>query len=663
MFRFLLLAGFASTTLAATAQVAPPTRAQDSLFVRQHYRKLDRQITMRDGVKLYTILYVPQDADRAHPYPIIMERTPYSAGPRGDTNYPLRGPGPSRELSQEGYIFVYQDVRGRYLSEGQFEEVTPALPAASLGKPHRAGASTTPHDESTDTYDTIEWLLKNVPGNNGKVGIMGISYPGFYATASLPGAHPALKAVSPQAPVTDEFIGDDARHNGAFFLLDNFDFTNYFDVPRPQPVAKYDELFDLKITDAYQFFLKLGPIKNANAPQYFNKRARIWNEYLQHDTYDAYWQARNIRKHLTDVRPAVLTVGGWYDAEDLYGALHTYQAIEKQNPKTTNRLVMGPWTHGAWSRPDWSKFGPYDFGQNTAQHYRQTLETPFFNYYLKGKGSFNPTEATIFDTGLNAWKDYPTWPPRATENRSMYFQSNGFLATAKESEKYQMFIGTASEPHITHAPGFDRSASALRFDEYISDPAHPVPYTAAIQGGRNNEYMIEDQRFAAQRPDVLTYQTEPLTEDLTVAGPLGVDLWVSTSGTDADFVVKLIDVLPDDTPAPTPNPQRLTLSGAQRLVRGDVFRGRFRNSFEKPEAFQPNVPTEVKYELNDVLHTFKKGHRLLVQVQSTWFPLVDLNPQSSISLPTGQEQAFEKATIRVYHEPGHASVLQLPLLK
>ncbi len=530
---------------------------------------------------------------------------------------------------------MYQDVRGRYLSEGQFEEVTPAL--NNPPKPGLKGQNA-PHDESTDTYDTIEWLLKNVPGNNGKVGIMGISYPGFYATASLPGAHPALKAVSPQAPVTDEFIGDDARHNGAFFLLDNFSFTNYFDAPRPQPVAKYDELFDLKITDAYQFFLKLGPLKNANAPQYFNNRARIWNEYLQHDTYDAYWQARNIRPHLTGVRPAVLVVGGWYDAEDLFGALHTYQAIEKQNPKATSRLVMGPWTHGAWARPEWRKFGPYDFGQNTAQHYRQTLETPFFNYYLKGKGSFNPAEATVFDTGVNQWKDYPAWPPRAAENRPFYLNNAGQLS-----------------------PSTPTSGSPA--DEYISDPAHPVPYTAAIQGGRNNEYMIEDQRFAAQRPDVLNYQTEPLTEDLTVAGPLGVDLWVSTSGTDADFVVKLIDVLPDDTPAPVPNPKNVQLAGAQRLVRADVFRGRFRNNFEKPEAFQPNVPTEVEYELNDVLHTFKKGHRLLVQVQSTWFPLVDLNPQQFVNISTADVAAFKKATIRIYHEPGHASAVRLPVLK
>ncbi|MGI4744154.1 MAG: CocE/NonD family hydrolase [Janthinobacterium lividum] len=657
---YLLLAGCALATFSVAAQAGAPTRAQDSLFVRQHYRKVEQLVPMRDGVRLATILYVPLDASPAHPYPFLLERTPYSAGPRGADNYPTRGPGPSRELSQEQYIFVYQDVRGRYLSEGQFEEMTPALPPSAGRNARPAPSPAAPHDESTDTYDTIEWLLHNVGGNNGKVGLLGISYPGFYATASLPNAHPALKAVSPQAPVTDEFIGDDARHNGAFFLLDNFDFTNSFDVPRPQPLAKYAELFDLKISDAYQFFLQLGPLRNANAPQYFNNRARIWNEYLAHDTYDAYWQARNIRPHLTGVRPAVLVVGGWYDAEDLFGALHTYQSIEKQNPGATNRLVMGPWTHGAWSRPDWSSFGPLNFGQNTAQYYRQTLETPFFNYYLKGKGSFNPAEATVFDTGTNEWKTYSAWPPKAVESQPLYFEPGGFLATTKESEIPTMLIGTASNPHITRAPGFDRLA--LTFDEYISDPAHPVPYTASIQGGRNNQYMIEDQRFAAQRPDVLVYQTEPLTQDMTVAGPLGVDLWVSTSSTDADFVVKLIDVLPDDIPTPLPNPDHLTLAGAQRLVRADVFRGRFRNSFEHPEPFRPSVPTEVKYELNDVLHTFKKGHRLLVQVQSTWFPLVDLNPQPVIGLPTGQEPGFQKATIRIYHEPTHQSAIRLPVL-
>jgi putative CocE/NonD family hydrolase len=641
--RFLLL-GLPLLALAArpaTAQTTAATRAQDSLFVRQHYRKVEQLIPMRDGVRLATILYVPHDADAAHPYPFLLERTPYSAGPRGANAYPTRGPGPNRELSQEKYIFVYQDVRGRYLSEGQFEEMTPALPAHAAA-PATAG-NNPPHDESTDTYDTIEWLLKNVAGHNGRVGLMGISYPGFYATASLPNAHPALRAVSPQAPVTDEFIGDDARHNGAFFLLDNFDFTNYFDVPRPKPVADYKELFPLKISDAYQFFLNLGPIKNANQRQYFNGRARIWNEYLAHDTYDAYWQARNIRPHLTGVRPAVLVVGGWYDAEDLFGALHTYQAIEKQNPGATNRLVMGPWTHGAWSRADWSKYGPLSFGQNTAAYYRQQLETPFFNYYLKDKGSFNPAEATVFDTGSNAWKTYPAWPP-ASQPQPFYLYPKGVLYGVAKGNltPYQ------SAPHVTRTlPANPGPLPA--FTEYLSDPANPVPYTDGVHGSRNNDYMVEDQRFAAKRPDVLTFQTEVLAANLTVAGPLGVDLWVSTSGTDADFVVKLIDVLPDGA------------AGTQRLVRADVFRGRYRKGFDKPEAFQPNVPTEIKYELNDVLHTFQKGHRLLVQVQSTWFPLVDRNPQQFVNISTAEAKDFQQATIRVYHEPGHASSLTLPI--
>ncbi|WP_211320206.1 CocE/NonD family hydrolase [Hymenobacter nivis] len=665
----LLLAAAAGPAAAQTPVPTPapgpapmlPTRAQDSSFVRQHYRKLDRQVPMRDGTNLYTVLYVPLDAAPGRRYPFLMTRTPYSAGPYGEENYRLRGPGPSRELSEEQYIFVYQDVRGRYQSEGQFEEMTPALPTAASDKARRRGpkGQPTPHDESTDTYDTIEWLLKNVPNNNGRVGIMGISYPGFYATASLPTAHPALKAVSPQAPVTDEFMGDDARHNGAFFLLDNFDFTNYFDVPRPQPVPTYEALFKAQPADAYQFFLNLGPLANANGPQYFNGRARIWNEYLQHDTYDAYWQARNIRPHLTGVRPAVLVVGGWFDAEDLFGALHTYKAIEQQNPGATNHLVMGPWTHGAWSRPDWTTFGPLNFGQNTAQYYRQTLETPFFNHYLKDKGTFNPAEATVFNTGTNAWQTYPTWPPKAAAGRSMFLQQHGVLATAKEAETMNALLGAESNLLISRAPDFIKTP---HFDEYLSDPAHPVPYTAGVAAERNSEYMIEDQRFAAQRPDVLVFQTEPLAEDLTVAGPLGADLWVSTSGTDADFVVKLIDVLPADAPAPQPNPDELLMGGYQRLVRAEVMRGRFRQSFEHPTAFVPNQPTEVKYELPDVLHTFKKGHRLMVQVQSTWFPLVDRNPQQFLNISTAKAADFQKATIRLYHDTAHPSGLTLPVV-
>ena len=639
-----------SLAAAPTVMAQAPTRAQDSVFVRQSYTKLDRQITMRDGVKLYTIIYVPKDASTAIPYPFLMTRTPYSAGPYGEQNYRTRGPGPSQELSAEKYIFVYQDVRGRYLSEGHFEEMTPTLATATTG-------TGTTHDESTDTFDTIEWLLKNVPGNNGRVGMMGISYPGFYASAALPNAHPALKAVSPQAPVTDEFLGDDARHKGAFFLLDNFEFTNYFDVPRSKPVAKYKELFKFAPKDAYKFFLALGPIKNANGPKYFNHRARIWNEYQQHETYDAYWQARNIRTALTGVKPAVLVVGGWFDAEDLYGALNTYKTIETQNPGTTNRLVMGPWTHGAWSRPDWSIFGPLNFGSNTAQTFRETLETPFFNFYLKDKGMFNPAEATVFNTGTNEWKTYPAWPPQ-TEGRTLYFQEGNRLTIVDPKSTNEGLI--TSTPAYVHRIGGDNPVN-VPF-QYVSDPANPVPYTDGVYAGRNSEYMIEDQRFAAKRPDVLTFQTEPLADDLTLAGPLTADLFVSTSGTDADFIVKVIDVLPADSPAPVPNPKNLQMNGYQRLVRAEVMRGRFRNSFSQPEAFQPNQPTEVKYELPDVLHTFKKGHRLMVQVQSTWFPLVDRNPQTFVPISTADAKDFQKATIKLYHEAGRTSTVRVQVV-
>jgi len=631
-FTFALLAAFIA---APTVRAQAPSRAQDSVFVRQHYTKLDRQIPMRDGVKLYTVIYVPKDASAAAPYPFLMTRTPYSAGPYGEQQYRPRGPGPSRELSEEQYIFVYQDVRGRYMSEGQFEEMTPALKAAQTGA----------HDESTDTFDTMEWLLKNVPGNNGRVGMMGISYPGFYASAALPNAHPALKAVSPQAPVTDEFIGDDARHKGAFYLLDNFEFTNHFDVPRPKPVAEYQELFKFEPKDAYKFFLELGPLKNANGPKYFNHRARIWNEYQQHENYDAYWQARNIRTALTGVKPAVLVVGGWFDAEDLYGALNTYKTIEQQNPGATNRLVMGPWPHGAWARPDWSRFGPISFGSNTAQTFRETLETPFFNFYLKDKGTFNPAEATVFNTGTNEWKTYPAWPPPAMGSRILYFQEGNRLAVTDSQAKNEGPMELTSTPPNVHRVGGDNPVN-IPF-QYVSDPANPVPYTDGVHAERNNEYMIEDQRFASKRPDVLTFRTETLPEDLTLAGPLVADLFVSTTGTDADFIVKVIDEDP---------------AGTQRLVRAEVMRGRFRNSFERPEAFQPNEPTEVKYELPDVLHTFRKGHRLMVQVQSTWFPLVDRNPQKFVPIAQAGAKDFQKATIKLYHDAEHASAVRVQVV-
>lgn len=603
------------------------SQAQTSNFVKDNYTKLDRQITMRDGVKLYTVIYVPKEAGQS--YPIIMERTPYSAGPYGETNYSTNGPGPSKLLSEEKYIFVTQDVRGRYMSEGKFEEMTPHNFTKKTSKDT---------DESTDTYDTIEWLIKNIPQNNGRVGITGISYPGFYASASLPDAHPALKAVSPQAPVTDEFVGDDARHNGAFFLLDNFNFLSYFDAQPDKPVSSYAGIFSNRTKDAYDFFLKLGPLKNANGPKYFNNKGKIWNEYLQHETYDDYWKSRNIRTALKNIKPATLVVGGWFDAEDLFGALRTYEAIEKQNPNAKNQLVMGPWTHGAWSRPEWAEFGPLNFGSNTAKYFQEELELKFFNYYLKDKGEWKAAEATMFNTGTNEWKTFDTWPPKNKEAKELHFQENGKLS-------------------------WDETTAQEGFDEYISDPSKPVPYTDGVFARRNNQYMIEDQRFAARRPDVLTYETDVLTEDVTLSGPMTAHFFASTTGTDADFIVKLIDILPEDAPNPSPNPKALTMAGYQRLVRAEVLRGKFRNSFEKPEPFVPNKVTDVKVRMPDVLHTFKKGHKIMVQIQSSWFPLVDRNPQKFMNISEAEEKDFQKTTIRVYHSKQHDSHLHVNIVK
>lgn len=614
------------TSLLMMAAFTSMAQNKDS-YVKEHYNKMDTTIKMRDGIKLYTIIYTPKDATKL--YPFLMERTPYSAGPYGKDNYPNEI-GPNNSLMEEQYIFVVQDVRGRYMSEGINLEVTPYIANKKSKKDV---------DESSDTYDTIDWLIKNVQHNNGRAGIVGISYPGFYATASLPGAHPALRAVSPQAPVTDEFIGDDANHNGAFFLLDNFSFLNGFDMQRSGPVKEYESpVFKSYPKNAYDFYLKMATLKNTNSVTYYNNKSVIWNEYLKHDTYDAYWKARNIRPYLTNITIPTLVVGGWFDAEDLFGALHTYEAIEKQNPKNTNHLVMGPWSHGAWESNEWNKFGTHDFGSNTSKYFQDSLEATFFNYYLKDKGNFAAAEATVFETGSNQWKSYSVWPPKNSTMVPYFLESNQQLAATK--------------------PGGTNS-----FTEYTSDPAKPVPYTNGIFGSRNNEYMAEDQRFVASRPDVILFETPPLTDAMTLTGRIQADLFVSITGTDADFIVKLIDVLPDDEPNIANAPQGLQMAGYQRLVRAEVMRGKFRNSYEKPAAFVPGDVTEVKFDLNDVAHTFKKGHRIMVQVQSSWFPLIDRNPQKFMRIPDASEKDFEKETIKVYHDAAHASNIALPVMK
>jgi putative CocE/NonD family hydrolase len=571
---------------------------------------------MRDGVKLFTAIYMPINSNGK--IPILIERTPYSCNPYGeDKQLPQLGPNPL--FAQQQYIYVYQDVRGRYMSEGQFEEVTPHIANKRSGKDI---------DESSDTYDTIEWLLKNIENNNGKVGMYGISYPGFYAAAALPNAHPALKAVSPQAPVTDEFEGDDAYHRGAFYLMDNYSFLNRFDYPRNAPGTSYPAFCSQQISDAYSYYLKMGPIKNANQIC-FNNKSKIWNEYLLHDTKDEYWQSRDIRKHFQNIKPAVLVVGGWYDAEDLFGALKTYEAIEKKNRANNNRLIMGPWIHGAWARKNWSAYSTLDFQSNTNEYF-QKLEYDFFNYHLKGTGSFSAAEATIFETGTNKWKDYSAWPP-----------ANATPAT--------WFLGDKK------TLSFTPSNAASGFDEYVSDPSNPVPYINAKGGSRNNEYMVADQRFASARKDVLSYESPVLQNDITLSGPITADLFVSTTGTDADFVVKVIDVLPEGAP----KENQKEVAGMQRLVRAEVLRGKFRNSFSKPEPFVPGKITKVKFQLNDVAHCFKKGHKIIVQIQSSWFPLVDRNPQKFMSIPTADEIDFQPATIRIYHDTKYPSAIKV----
>jgi putative CocE/NonD family hydrolase len=573
-------------------------------------------IPMRDGVKLFTAIYIPKNTTGK--YPVLMVRTPYSCNPYGEDKYRAQL-GPNRLFQNEENIYVYQDVRGRYMSEGKFEEVTPHIAVKKSKKDV---------DESSDTYDTIDWLLKNIENNNGKVGMYGISYPGFYATAALLDSHPALKAVSPQAPVTDEFEGDDAYHHGAFYLMDNYSFMNFFDYPRDTTWTSYPELCKQEISNAYDFFLKMGPIKNANA-MCFNNKSKIWNEYLQHDTKDEYWQARDIRHHLNNVKPPVLVVGGWFDAEDLFGALNTYKSIEEKNSKNNNKLVMGPWTHGSWARGSWRAFGSMDFRSNTSEYF-QALEHDFFNYYLKGTGNYNAAEATVFETGSNTWKEYTAWPPTNVKEATWTLAANKALS-------------------------LDGNHNSKGFDKYISDPANPVPYINTKKGGRDNEYMVADQRFASERKDVLSYESMALEKDIILSGPITADLFVSTTGTDADFVVKVIDVLPDTAA----NENQKEVAGMQRLVRAEVLRGKFRNSFTKPEPFVPGKITQVKYQLNDVAHCFKKGHKIMVQIQSSWFPLVDRNPQKFMSIGKADEKDFQPATIQIFHDAKYPSAIQV----
>jgi putative CocE/NonD family hydrolase len=623
----LAILGLLLLAAALLSGAAPAQQKNDDLaaYIREHYVRSDHRIPMRDGVHLFTVVFAPRETSET--YPLLMRRTPYGAVPTGKDRFP-KTLGPNPLFAREKYIFVYQDVRGRYLSEGEFVNMRPQLDA-------HAGPKDI--DESTDTYDTIAWLLKHVPNHNGKVGLTGISYPGFYAAAGMINAHPALKAVSPQAPIADWFF-DDFHHHGAFFLPHAFNFFAVFGQPRPEPTSKRAPPFKHGTPDGYQFFLDLGPLKNAD-PRYFKGQVAYWNEMARHPNYDAYWQARNLLPHLRKVAPAVLTVGGWFDAEDLYGALKTYAAIEKQNPGIVNALVMGPWSHGGWAGKVGDRLGNVSFGAPTAPYFQAQIELPFFNYFLKGKGPDHVPEARVFETGVNRWREFDHWPPQGLVKKSLYFRGSRRL-----------------DPD---PPADDDDAH----DDYVSDPAHPVPYTETITTRMDPAYMTDDQRFASRRTDVLSYQTRALEKDVTLAGSLRADLWVSTSGTDADWVVKLIDVFPPDAkdfPGMAPGEH---LGGYQMMVRSEVIRGRFRNSYAKPEPFVPRQPSRVKLELQDVLHTFQKGHRVMVQVCSTWFPLVDRNPQKYVpNIFEADAADFVPARQSVYRSRQHPTRLEVGVL-
>ena len=587
--------------------------------LKDHYTKAEHRIPMRDGVELFTIVYSPKDASQT--YPILLTRSPYSIAPYAPDEFPDRL-GPSEAFDRDGYIFVYQDVRGRYESEGEFELIR-------SHNPNKQGPSDV--DESSDTYDTIEWLLANVPNHNGRIGQWGISYPGWEAAMGMIDAHPALKASSPQASPTDMFVWDDWHHNGAFRPLIGLSWLpGQLGLRRDRAD---DFPFEYGTPWGYKFMLDVGPLSRVNE-LYFHGRIREWNELMEHGTYDEYWQKQTLVPHLKNIEHAVLSVTGWFDSEDFYGPISIYKKIEQETPDNHSTLVVGPWSHGAWGREDGDRFGEIDFGSKTSLYFREQIEYPFFSHYLKDKGEWNTPEAVMFETGGNRWHTHGRWPPKDFAPKKLYFHANGRLSFDPPQE-----------------------TSARAHDAYVSDPGKPVPYTTAIRTDQGHEYLVEDQRFASTRPDVLVYESDVLDEDVTIAGPIPVNLFVSSSGTDSDWIAKLIDVFPGDTP---PNDHGTQMGDFQMLVAGMVMRAKFRNSLTTPEPLVPNQVTHLEFNLLDRYHTFLKGHRIMVQVQSTWFPLVDRNPQKFVDIYHAEESDFQKATQRLYRSTAYPSHLALP---
>jgi putative CocE/NonD family hydrolase len=596
--------------------------AQPASSVSARYDKREVMIPMRDGVQLFTIVYSPKETSQR--YPFLMTRTGYGIPPYGSDQY-RAVLGPNVSFTDEGYIFVYQDTRGRFRSQGDFVHHAPFTRA-----PGKA-------NESTDTYDTIEWLLKNVPNHNGRVGQYGISLAGWHAAMGLIDAHPALRASSPQGPPQDQFLGDDYHSGGAFQLAYGFNWMSSNARARSAPTDAPAERFDFGTPDGYRFFLELGAA--ANARKYFRDEVPTWNDFMTHGTYDDYWQARNVPKDLNDLRTPVLVVGGWFDAEDHYGPFMMHRALIDKSPRNVNKLVVGPWSHGGWARGAGESLGNIRFDAKTSEYFRAEIELPFFNRHLKDKGTDNLANVTAFETGRNQWRKHEEWPPKGATQANLYLGAGGHLSFT--------------------APDAEREA----FDSYVSDPHKPVPYTAAITTAEGSTFVVEDQRFAARRPDVLVYESDVLTEDLTVAGPVQANLHVSTTGTDGDWAVKLIDVFPGNAPDPDPNPQNVRMGGFQMLLAGDILRAKFRNSFSKPEAMVPAQVARLQFPLGDRYHTFLAGHRIMVQVQSSWFPMFDRNPQTFVDIYHARPSDYRKATHTVFRSKSRPSFVAVNVLR
>ena len=643
--RFVVMCSLAMVAVDASAQ-GRGANAAGTEYVKSHYTKREYRVPMRDGVKVFVNVYAPIAGAFTDPgpYPILITKTPYSCAPYGEDKLAARV-GSSTELMESGYIFVCEDARGRYQSEGEWREMTPGLTPEQKKNPKAT-------DESTDMYDTVEFLLKTVENNNGKVGITGTSYPGFYTSASIADSHPAIKAASPQAPMTDLFFNDDTVHGGAFMLAANYSFYLGF-LPQKTPMMPPTDRarFNYGTKDGYEFYLKAGPTDNLDAA--FKGTNFLYHDQVAHTTYDDYWKARDISQHLSGVHAAVMTVGGWFDAEDLSGPTKVFHAIDKLSPDATNTLVIGPWVHGGWHSTDGDRLGDVTFGDKTSLFFRKEIELPFFEKYLKGKDYPALPKAYVFETGSNVWKKYAAWPPKSVVTKTLYFRADGGLS-------------------------FEAPTEAKGMDQYVSDPAHPVPFVDYIAQNVPRRYMADDQRFASKRPDVLTYETEPLKEDVTIAGPVRPKLKVASTGTDADFVVKLIDVYPENYVDPTAaatsaggraaggraeeGPATIVMAGYEQLVRGEPMRAKFRDSWSTPKPLVPGKMVSVNGEMPDINHTFKAGHLIMVQVQSSWFPLVDRNPQTFVDIPNAKPEQFVKATESVYRSAAAASGVEVLVL-